>query len=364
MPDLFAKSYSRKELMKRVGDISQVGGVRAYTLSDGRAKGVEVLQFRTGTGFTFEVLPGRGMDVSYAEYRGKALGWISSTGVVAPEHYEPEGIAWLRGFFGGLLTTCGLTAAGAPCEDAGQALGLHGRISNIRAHDVGHWAEWEGDDYVMCARGAVRQSVVFGENILLDRTITARLGESSFILEDRITNEGFAPQPFMLLYHINSGFPAIDGGARLVSPTRSAKPRDAAATAEAKKYMEVLPPTHGFAERCYYHDMASLKDGTVLAGMVNPSCEGSGFGFYVKYNKKHLPKFTEWKMCGEGDYTVGLEPANCWVEGRAKERSRGTLQTVKPGETRLVRMEFGVLDGAEAIERFERRVENIRKRGS
>lgn len=361
MPEFCGKWYTRSELMKRVGDITQIGGVRAYTLSDGKAKGVEVVQFRTGTGLLFEVLPGRGMDISYAEYCGKALGWISPTGVVAPELYEPEGLSWLRGFFGGLLTTCGVTTAGAPSEDAGESLGLHGRISNIRAQEVGHWGEWEGDDYVMRARGRVRQSVVFGENIVLDRTVTAKLGESRFFLEDRITNEGFDEAPFMILYHINAGFPSIDGGARLVSPTLSARPRDAAAEVEADKYMEVLPPTHGFAERCYYHEMACAQDGTVVAAVVNPSCGDGGFGFYVRYNKRELPKFTEWKMCGEGNYTVGLEPANCWVEGRAKERERGTLQTIRPGETRTVRMEFGVLDGADALRAVEEEVARLRE---
>ena len=35
------------------------------------------------------------------------------------------------------MTTCGLTYMGAPCTDAGDTLGLHGRISNTPACDVG-----------------------------------------------------------------------------------------------------------------------------------------------------------------------------------------------------------------------------------
>jgi hypothetical protein len=48
----------------------------------------------------------------------------------------------------------------------------------------------------------------------------------------------------------------------------------------------------------------------------------------------------EWKMMGEGAYVVGLEPANCHVEGRCVERERGTLQILEPGESRRYRLEI------------------------
>ena len=43
---------------------------------------------------------------------------------------------------------------------------------------------------------------------------------------------------------------------------------------------------------------------------------------------------------GEGLYVVGLEPANCHVEGRAVERERGTLQIMQPGEVRRYHLEI------------------------
>ena len=43
---------------------------------------------------------------------------------------------------------------------------------------------------------------------------------------------------------------------------------------------------------------------------------------------------------GEGLYVVGLEPANCHVEGRIRERERGTLPMLTPGETRRYRLEI------------------------
>jgi hypothetical protein len=38
-----------------------------------------------------------------------------------------------------------------------------------------------------------------------------------------------------------------------------------------------------------------------------------------------------------------LEPANCLVEGRDKDRARGILQFLQPGEQREYLLEIGVL---------------------
>ena len=68
-----------------------------------------------------------------------------------------------------------------------------------------------------------------------------------------------------------------------------------------------------------------------------------GFGFYVKYKKSQLPYFIEWKMMGEGTYTVGLEPANCLVETREKMRRKGTLPFLRSREKREYLLEIGVI---------------------
>ncbi len=231
MANLFGRQYTRNELLQKVGDISQVAGVKPYMLTEGRSAGIEAIDFRTGTGFAFTVLPGRAMDISFAEWRGIPLCWRSQTGDVAGAYYEPEGLGWLRGFFGGLVATCGLAQAGAPCVDEGEALGLHGRIGNIAATNVTADGEWEGDQYTMWARGKVREAIVFGTNMQLTRRITARMGESRLFIEDLVENMAFEPAPHMMIYHINIGFPVVDEGAEVIAPSRVVRPRDEAAKA-------------------------------------------------------------------------------------------------------------------------------------
>ena len=356
MPRLFGKSYTRDELLKRVGDLSQIGGVRVHERADGFERGVRTADFRTGTGLNFSVLIDRGLDISSAEFCGQSLAWRSSTSDVAPQYFEEPGLRWLRSFYGGLVVTCGLTYAGAPTVDQGRELGLHGRISNTPATNVYADGEWQGDDYVMWVKGRMRETVVFGENIELDRKITARLGESKIWIHDKVTNMGYQEMEHMILYHINLGFPVIDEGSRLIGPIKDSRPRDAEAEIDREKYAEFPAPTVGFKEKCYYLDMIPDAKGDVSAGIVNPGFNGGqGFGVYVKYPKKELPEFTEWKMNDAGTYVVGLEPANCRVEGRAKERARGALQFLKPGEIREYHLEIGLLNSPDDIREFEAR---------
>lgn len=61
-------------------------------------------------------------------------------------------------------------------------------------------------------------------------------------------------------------------------------------------------------------------------------------------------------MLGEGTYVVGLEPSTNRVTGRLDARSGGELIELAAGEKRVYDLELGVLEGAEAMQQFARRV--------
>jgi len=358
---LHGRKFTRRELMKRVGDVSQVGGIRPCELSDGNEKGVSALDVATGTGFAFTVLPNRGMDISSASYCGQSLCWRSSTGDVAAAYYDARGIQWLRSFYGGLLTTCGMTAAGSPSVDQGEELGLHGRIAHIPAKQVCVESGWKGDEYVMRIAGKVRETRVFGENLCMTRTVTTRLGENRLFIHDEVENLGFVRSPLMMLYHINGGYPAVDGSSELVTGLKGVLPRDDEALNEFSKHTQFLPPTPSFKERVYYLDLATDRKGMAHVALVNRRFgKGQGFGFYVTYPKAQLPMMVEWKMNGEGTYVVGIEPSNCRVEGRAKVRESGKLAFIEPGAVRKFDLGIGVLTGRADIAAFDRKVKSLR----
>ena len=125
---LYGKEYSVSALRKRVGNMDQVAGIQMVTLADGNERPARAAILRTGGGLEVTVLIDRGMDIASACHNGRAMGWRSTTGSVAPQYYEAEGIRWLRSYFGGLMTTCGLSRVGGPGPDSAlQGDGLHGR---------------------------------------------------------------------------------------------------------------------------------------------------------------------------------------------------------------------------------------------
>jgi len=351
MVNLYGRDWTREELCRYVGRDSQLGGVRLAELADANARGVRVADVDTGSGLAYTVLLDRGMDIGAARYRGASLTWDSATGPAHPAHFEPEGYGWLRTFHGGLVVTCGLTTAGAPSVDDGESLGLHGRISHTPASNVWTDGAWRGDEYEMWVRGKMRQAVVFGENLLLDRRIWSRLGQSRIMIRDVVTNEGHRRTPHMMLYHVNFGFPLLAEGTELLAPSRDVRPRDEVAAPGLAVHNRYEAPIDGYEEQCFYHDMVADAEGNVTVMLVNRGYGGGqGLGVYLKYRRAELPLFTQWKMVCSGTYVTGLEPANCLVEGRDKDRERGILQFLEPGESREYLVEIGVLDGNEEID--------------
>jgi hypothetical protein len=350
MPHLYGKNYSVAELRQRVGDMAQLAGIRSVVLNDGNETGVRALEFHTGSGLRFTVLPERGMDIADAAWNGASLVWQSSTGITHPAFYEPEGLSWLRSFFGGLLVTCGFMNVAVPSEDEGEQFGLHGRASNLPARNVRFEAEWAGDDYLLWAKGKVRETRVFGENVLLTRTVSTGLGSQTITIEDMFENQGFAPTPFMVLYHINAGFPVLDEGSELLINSEVI-PRDAEAATGIEVAKQGAPPTPGFKEQVHQHKVIPGQDGWATAALVNRQFNGGqGLGLCVRYRPDELPYFWQWRMVGQGTYVMGLEPANCHVRGRGEERRLGRLPMLAAGETRTHHLEISVLTSQKEIE--------------
>jgi hypothetical protein len=356
MVDLYGRSWKHEELSPFVGSSAQLGGVRQVKLADGMGRDVRIAEFDTGSGLRFDVMIDRAMDIGLASYQGIPLAWQTNNGVRHPAYYDRDGEQWLRNFFGGLMCTCGLTYVGAPCVDDGQVLGLHGRVSNLPADNVWVDGGWRGDEYEMWARGKVRESTLYGENLLLTRRVSANLGENKLVIRDLVANEGYQRTPHMILYHCNFGFPLLAAGAELVAPSATVTPRDDVAAPDTDRHHLYAGPTEGYKEQCYYHDMRADEAGFVTAMLVNRTLlDGQGLGAYVRYRKAELPRFTQWKMIGVGTYVTGMEPANCHVEGRDKDRARGILQFLEPGEQREYVVELGVVTG-DALTALENKI--------
>lgn len=342
MAYLFNRTWLRTELLKQVGDLSQIAGIELGERSDGSERGLRVADVRTGSGLAFSVLLDRGMDIGPAAYKGLPLAWVSSTGFSHPMYFNPQDTQWLRTFGAGLMTGCGLTTAGAAGEDDGESLGLHGRLSHLPAWHVSIHEAWDGDDCSFQVDGEMRQARVFGENLLLKRRISTGLGSNCISVQDVVENLGTAASPLMLLYHINLGFPLLDEASELLTEPHPVEPRDAAAETGLQDWMRFQKPTPAYVEQVFYHDLPADKNGWASVQLINRSRK---LGLAVRFQKSTLPNFVQWKMMGQGTYVLGLEPANCQVGGRSQERTRGTLQLLQPGEVRKFLVEIEVSEG-------------------
>ncbi len=360
MTELWGASYDRAALLARIGRLEQAAGVRLVTLDDGIERGVRVLEFRTGSGFSFDVLVDRAMDIGRCEHNGRALGWQSAAGFAGPWYYEPRGLGWLRGFGGGLLTTCGLEHALFMAEDTAahygypakqtEEFGLHGRISYRPARLTGYGERWEGETCILWATGEVIQAMPYGERLVLHRRIEARLGESRLTVQDRVENIGEVPTPHMFLYHVNVGFPALDEGSELLIRATNPRPlRDFS----AEGYTRFHGPERGYVEQVVEHDVQPEPDGAVPAAVVNRAL---GFGAYEIFNQRQLPFHFIWRMLGHGSYVIGVEPCTNRPAGRLDARARGELIELAPGESRPYDLELGALTSHDEIDAFARRV--------
>jgi hypothetical protein len=357
---LFGRSYTRKELLRHVGDISQIAAVRPVELVNGSERGIRALEFKTGSGFSFTILQDRALDPYDASYNGCPLHWQAPAGPVAPAFFDPHDIGWLYSMGGGLITTCGLTHVGPPeiDEEIDEELGMHGRIGNIPAKNVGFGADWEDDEYVLWATGDVREVSLFGPNLLLRRSIYTRLGQSRIWIKDIVENQGYDPAPLMLLYHCNIGFPVVAHGTELRAVIDNVEARDELSAAGMETFDQCEAPTPQAGEQVFFIDHDADAKGTVNVALINSECrEGSGIGVYLSYPKAELPFYAHWKMIGQGTYVIGMEPGNCLPEGRSSARQNGRLKILEPGESATFHLEIGVLGNPQERAAFEARLQ-------
>ncbi len=323
-----------QQLKPYIGAMKQLAGAHNSVLDDGLGRGVRVADFDNGSGLSFQVLLDRGMDIGRATFKGIPLSYLTPVGIVHPAYYEPDGFRWLRSFGGGLLTGCGLSNVGTPEAESGMRLngplGQHGRLSNTPAENPSLSENWEDGRYCLKLTGLLREVSFFAENLECRRTISTALGSNCITICDRIANRGVRPAPLMLLYHINAGFPLLGEQALLKAKARSTTPRNATAAAGLAAWASCQPPTAGYVEQCFYHDIEPDADGLARMTLSNPDC---GLKLEVAYRKIELPFFTQWKMMGQQEYVMGLEPANCHPDGQSVEQQNGTLKTLQPDET-------------------------------
>ncbi|MHB1347817.1 MAG: aldose 1-epimerase family protein [Candidatus Humimicrobiaceae bacterium] len=355
---LFGKEMSQKEIMDRIGDISQLGGIKSYELNDGSSRGVRAIDIKTAAGLDMTVAVDRCLDISYLSYKSVPISWRSAMPITHPSYFESKWDEWLRNFYGGLFTTCGFTYAGSPCIDEGIELNIHGRAANLPGYNVCSETVWEDNTFKFHVSGKVREVKHGGEKIELSRKITTIMDEPRIIIEDRIKNIGSVKSPLMMLYHFNIGYPIISETSELVEPEADISTKDDISKNNSANFKNFASPTQDCKDELFFHDIEPDSKGYGNIAIVNEKFnDGEGIGIWLKYKKDTLPNLTQWKLLRSGgEYVCGLEPGNNFVTTRAQARAEGTLNYILPDEEKTYKLEFAVLKNNADIKKFKAEV--------
>jgi len=328
MPELWNKHYDREQLQAMTSTMSSLAGLRPFVYEDSRIRGMRGIEGWTGGGLRFTLWPDRALDIGPVWFNDKPVSW-QHPGLGTPAQFEPSGLGWLRTFGGGLLTTCGLIHIGSPDVYLGQSHGLHGRIAHIPAENVRTYQEWQGEEYMLVVEGEVRQTVLFGENLLLKRRYETVLGGQKLILKDTVINEGSRSTPHSLLYHCNIGFPILSPVSQLIIDDQKVDPRTSVAAAGMAEHTHFEFPKAGYEEQVFFHYPVMDSSGFAEASLVNPELQ---LGIRLRWLAESMPVLTQWKMMGQGEYVCGLEPATHAMAPWDDLVKQGLPRTLQPGE--------------------------------
>lgn len=327
------------ELMQKLGNMEQLAGIRETTILRGPGKGLNIIEVYNAAGLRFSVLPDRGMDIYDFSYKGQNLAFKSKNGLCL--NRNPAEDEFFHTWPGGILSTCGLANVGDACVDGG-VQPIHGRIGSTPARNISVSEGWQGNEYILTVSGEIKETRLYSRVLSLRRSISVGLFDKALTIKDTVINENVADEDFMMLYHFNFGYPLLDVCSKVVCSASDAKPLNDF----SKDFANMRSPG---AEAGHQMFLFTPEEKYVRAAVINPE---AGIGAVIEYNADNLPYLCEWKNLSKHDYVVALEPSNCLIMGRTKERENGTLRSLPAYSSVSNSVKLGVLDGKDEIQAF------------
>ncbi len=181
-------------------------------------------------------------------------------------------------------------------------------------------------------KATMRHAQIFlQKKLLMTRTITCSKLKNEITIEDKIENIGAECTPVMLLYHMNMGYPMLSEDAELCIPAAEVLP------ATSMQQRTLTPGTRCSPRRQALRSSAITTSSKGKPGMAAIYNHARGYGLQIQFDSSSLDCFTQWKMMGYKDYVMGLEPGNCYPDGRDVMRSTGPAQIPRAGRKQVLR---------------------------
>lgn len=208
----------QKTLMAVCGHMDQIAGVRQMEFQDGRAAGLRCAMIHNGP-LELPLMLDKCLDPAWIRYKGINLSLLTKPGLQGRNPYDTAGDEAVRSIMGGAMFTCGLGNVHGNRVVDGVEYPVHGRMRTTPAEKISMDAFWENGEYKILVSGEMREAQIFGENLVLRRTIETTYGSREIVFTDEIENQGFEDQPLCFLYHCNAGYPFLVPGLRVVMPS-------------------------------------------------------------------------------------------------------------------------------------------------
>lgn len=225
------------------------------------------------------------LDIVWAKYKGVNLSFLSKNGLNDGQR------DFVGNFEGGFLYTCGMDNVSG-CVDGKP---VHGSL-HYKKCDHAYAYEKDGVLYIC---GEVRECALFGKNLLLKRVYTVT--ENSLEINDTLVNLDYKDTEYVLLYHINYGYPFLDECLKLDIPATKSDPLTAVAEVNQADKFRITAPIDGGDEHVYYHTLAEGK-----IRLENPD---KNITVEMLYDTNDFPVTLQWKSMISGDYALGIEPS-------------------------------------------------------
>ena len=290
----------------KISNFQQIGSLRRYTLEGGKEKGIDVIDCDNGK-LRFLLNVSKACDVMQLYHEGQNTSFISKNGFTLRE--PPFG----NRFEGGMLYTCGLDNVGG-MRDGNP---VHGSLHNIPAEIVRAECNSEG----IVVEAIIRDTALFGKNLVLRRRIYSAIGSESLRLEDTLVNEGYRTENYCVLYHVNFGYPLLDEGARIVADVAKCDPRTDWARENVATVCEITEPLPEQKETCYF-----LTFNKPQISLINDKL---GKSVTLSYSGDTLPHFVEWKSMACGTYALGFEPTTTELDDRFAYKTLDAGESVR-----------------------------------
>ena len=347
---------TKRERFRKIGSIQQLAYARPIVYREGRSEWMNAIEVMCGD-LQFHALGDKCLDLSDLSFKGMNLSFLAKPGLTGRNAFDTNGAEAQRSIMGGFFFTCGLESICGPHDFEGKNYPMHGRMRTTPAEHVSNDVTVDDDGTIrVTLKGEMREAELFGENMVLRRTIETVYGENKIVLTDEIENQSARKEVLMLMYHCNLGYPFLDEGCELVLPSRTVKGREAYSEEHIDRWMRMDAPKDNAQEYVFIHELHADADGNTKALFVNPDRQT---GIAIAFNTKVLPYFNEWKSTASGDYVVGLEPANAMAQNRAWHAEQGLLQYLEPFEKRTFRLEFQITDKAKELEAIRHEIASI-----